>query len=314
MTSLALFQTDNEREHQIAPHLEANNNQAVTPARCMRRSVISKDGTRIGYLQLGRGPGLVLVCGTMVSAQSFIELAEALSDSFTVYLPDRRGRGMSGPYGCDYGMQREVEDLEAIMQMGAQRVFGISAGGLIGLQAAMQLPTIHKVALYEPALSVNGSIPTAWLARYDKEIAQGKIASALVTCMKGTGIGPPILNRMPRWILEPLTKMAMASEGKKAKADDVSMRMLAGTPRHDFQLVVEMEGAIERFKSLRAQVLLLGGNKSPDYFRVALDSLAEVLPDARRAQLPGLDHGGACNANRGGQPEQVAQPLRRFFA
>ena len=61
------------------------------------RSVISADGTLIGYRQLGQGPGLVLVHGAMESAQSHMQLAEALADTFTVYLPDRRGRGMSGP-------------------------------------------------------------------------------------------------------------------------------------------------------------------------------------------------------------------------
>jgi hypothetical protein len=35
----------------------------------------------------------------MQAAQNFMLLAKALSDEFTVYLPDRRGRGLSGPPG-----------------------------------------------------------------------------------------------------------------------------------------------------------------------------------------------------------------------
>ncbi len=73
-------------------------------------------------------------------------------------------------------MQKEVEDLEALLaKTGAYRVFGVSSGGLIPLQAARTLPSIHKVALYEPALIVNGSASMAFLARYDQEIAQGRI-------------------------------------------------------------------------------------------------------------------------------------------
>ena len=57
-------------------------------------SVTSKDRTIISYRQIGHGPGLMVLHGIMESAQSHMQLAEALADSFTVYLPDRRGRGL----------------------------------------------------------------------------------------------------------------------------------------------------------------------------------------------------------------------------
>src|SRR5215471_8222941 len=77
--------------------------------------VISRDGTRIGYRQVGRGPGLVLLHGSMQSSASHATLATTLADTFTVYLPDRRGRGRSGPAGDRYGMAREVEDVDALL-------------------------------------------------------------------------------------------------------------------------------------------------------------------------------------------------------
>jgi len=67
-------------------------------------SVVSADGTAIGYERLGAGPVLVLVQGAMGTAYTFRELAEALADSFTVIVPDRRGRGMS-PRRFDPGYQ-----------------------------------------------------------------------------------------------------------------------------------------------------------------------------------------------------------------
>ncbi len=277
--------------------------------------VTSKDGTTTGYRQLGHGPGVILVHGAMESAQSHMQLAEALAATFTVYMPDRRGRGLSGPHGEDYSIQKEVEDLDALLtKTGTHNVFGVSAGGLIGLQAALTLPAIRKATLYEPAMSINGSVSTAFLTRFDNEMAQGKVASALVTGMKGAQMGPPVFNLMPRWLLESLTNMMMASEDKKARSDDVTMRMLAPTLHYDFQLVVESEGMLESFKAMRAEVLLLGGSKSPAYLKVALDALEKVLPRAKRIEFAGLNHGASGNTNRGGQPERVAQELRRFFA
>ena len=81
-----------------------------------KSSVTSNDGTIIGYRQMGSGPGLIIMHGGISSSQYFMKLAMALSDDFTVYIPDRRGRGLSGPFGDNYSLQREVEDLEALIK------------------------------------------------------------------------------------------------------------------------------------------------------------------------------------------------------
>src|SRR5712692_2450682 len=200
------------------------NNQSTAAARehSTTGSVTSQDGTTIGYRQLGHGPGVVLLHGTASSGYNHIQLAEALADAFTVYVLDRRTLGLSGPYSKDYSIQKEVEDLDALLtKTGAHRVFGVSSGGIICLQAALTLPAIHKAAIFEPPLFINGA-PTAVLARFDQEMAQGKVAAALITGMKGAQMGPPIFNVMPRWLLELLTSLMMAGEDKKATPNDVT--------------------------------------------------------------------------------------------
>jgi len=296
-----------------------NQSTATAPEHYTTGSVTSKDGTTIGYRQLGHGPGIVLVQGAMGSAQNFMQLAGALSDTFTVYVPDRRGRGLSSlPYSKDYSVQKDVEDLDALLaKTSACYVFGLSSGALISLQAALTLPAIHKVAIFEPPLFING-VPTAALPRLEKEIARGKLAAALITGMKAAQMGPPVFNVIPRWLLELLTKMVMAQEDKKGSGEYLPMRALAPTLQYDFEVVVEMSGALESFRAIDAEVLLLGGSKSPAYLKVALDALAKVLPHVTRIEFPGLDHAAAWNYDRqrnpGGQPESVAQELRRFFS
>jgi pimeloyl-ACP methyl ester carboxylesterase len=130
-------------------------NQSTATARepYTTSSVTSQDGTTIGYRQLGHGPAVVLLHGAMESAQSHMQLAEALAATFTVYLPDRRGRGLSGPYGKDYSIRKNVEDMDALLtKTGAHYVFGVSSGAIIWLQAALTLPAIHKAAIFEPPL------------------------------------------------------------------------------------------------------------------------------------------------------------------
>lgn len=87
--------------------------------------------TTIGFRQLGQGPGVVILHGGALASQHYMKLGTALAEEFTVYIPDRRGRGMSGPYGPHYSIEREDEDLDAIVtDTGAQYVFGEADGGL----------------------------------------------------------------------------------------------------------------------------------------------------------------------------------------
>jgi len=110
----------------------------------------STDGTTIGYRYAGSGPGLVICHGGGRISQSYVALAALLAPSFTVYIPDRRGHGLSGPEGGGYDMHKACQDLIAVLERtGAGYVFGHSAGGLIALEAALRGP-ITKLALYEP--------------------------------------------------------------------------------------------------------------------------------------------------------------------
>ena len=266
-------------------------------------SVTSSDGSVIAYRQLGHGPGLVILHGAMESSQSHMQLAEVLADSFTVYLPDRRDRGLSVSADEPYSMRKEVEDLDALLtQTGAHAVMGVSAGALIALQAALSLPAIHKLVLFEPPLSVNGSAPTKWVPQLQREVAEGRLDDAMVTGMLGAQMGPAFLQKLPRWLLRSLTRRMMANEQKQAAPSAITMRMLAPTLGDDGQLVAEMSETLERFRSLPTETLLLGGSKSPAYLRIAVDALERTLPHARRIEYPGLDHGATGPTDRGGKP------------
>lgn len=296
-----------------------NQSTATVREHYITSSVTSKDGTIIGYRQYGHGPGIVLEQGGMGSAHNFHQLAGQLSETFTVYVPDRRDRGLSGPHSSDYSIQKDVEDVDALLtKTGAHALFGLSTGGLIALQAALTLPAIHKVAIYEPALSVNGSTPLAWVARYDREMSQGKVAEALITGMKGPKMGPAAFRAMPYWVLKPIINKIVTLEDKDGSGEYLSMRTLAPTLHHDGQLLFAMSGTLENFRALQTEVLLLGGSKSAAFQKVSVAALEKVLPHVTRVEFPGLDHGSVWNydkqRNPGGQPERVAQELRRFFA
>jgi pimeloyl-ACP methyl ester carboxylesterase len=261
--------------------------------------VASADGTPIGYLRTGRGPAVVVLHGSNESARSHTRLALALADEFTVYLPDRRGRGLSGPHRPDHSMRTEVEDLQAVVaHSGAQKVFGVSVSALITLQAARTAPAIRQVAVYEPALlmDTSGSY-TSWVHRFDQEMAHGQVADALITSLRDA---------------------AMRKEDAQAALGAVTMRQLAPTLRYEPLLLAELAGTIAAFADVPADVLLIGGDmKHPAFIRPAFDALAQTLPRVQCAVFTGLTHGGSGDpgpANRGGRPEVLAPAIRSFFA
>lgn len=71
--------------------------------------VTSIDGTTIGYRKMGSCPGIIIMHGGVNASQHFMTLGTALSDTFIVYIPDRRGRGLSGSIGEDYNFRRKLK-------------------------------------------------------------------------------------------------------------------------------------------------------------------------------------------------------------
>jgi pimeloyl-ACP methyl ester carboxylesterase len=121
---------------------------ATVQAEPVLGSVTSRDSTTIGYRRFGRGPALVLLHGSMSSGAHHTELARLLADTFTVFVPDRRGRGLSGPYRPDQGdeLEQELEDVAALLDAsGATNLWGLSSGACIALHAARTMPAIAKV-------------------------------------------------------------------------------------------------------------------------------------------------------------------------
>src|SRR5258707_12213181 len=100
-------------------------------------SVLSKDGARIAFDREGQGPALILVDGGMCYRDSgpARPLAKLLTQRFTVYTYDRRGRGESSDT-APYAIDKEVEDLSALIQEagGSAYVYGISSGAALTME------------------------------------------------------------------------------------------------------------------------------------------------------------------------------------
>jgi pimeloyl-ACP methyl ester carboxylesterase len=284
-------------------------------------SVQSRDGTTVGYKIYGGGNdgdgdgGLILLHGAMQASQNFSKLAQLLSDNFPVYVPDRRGRGLSGAYGENYCLKKEIEDAQAVIKKtGAENIYGLSSGAIIALCAAQTNDAIKRLALFEPPLLIADSSesPIDWSEKYEKNLENGRLAAALAYAMKGAG-GAGLMEKLPRFILAPLLRLAMKAENAETKdgKEDVSITELVGTVRYDILLVSETKGLIENVKLQQSDILLLGGSKSKKYLHNdVLNKLSVRLPPSKRLIFKGLDHLATDDT---GKPDIVAPILRQFF-
>jgi pimeloyl-ACP methyl ester carboxylesterase len=78
-------------------------------------------------------------------------------------------------------MTKECEDAAALLAAtGARALFGHSFGGLVALEVARTQPQLTQALVYEPGVSVAGSVPTAWIPRAQGQLARRQDFDAFV--------------------------------------------------------------------------------------------------------------------------------------
>jgi pimeloyl-ACP methyl ester carboxylesterase len=261
-------------------------------------TVESRDGTRIAFEQAGEGPPLVLVDGALCYRESgpMRPLAKELAPHFNVVVYDRRGRGESTDTR-PYAIEREVEDLEAIIGRvgGSSFVFGISSGAVLALETATRNAAISKLALYEAPFIVDNSrppIPSDFLDRLKASVAANQRADAVRMFMKLVGVPGffvALMRFMPAWS---------------------KLTGIAHTLPYDITLVKDFEVGQPlprgRWTSATMPTLVADGGKSPKWMRNAMRQLADVLPRASYRTLDKQTHMVS--------PKVLAPALREFFA
>jgi pimeloyl-ACP methyl ester carboxylesterase len=253
--------------------------------------VTSKDGTTIGFDRLGEGPPVVLVCGGSADRMVNAPVAELLAPHFTVFNYDRRGRGDSGDTS-PYAIEREVEDLEAVIEAagGAASVYGTSSGAALALEATASGVAITKLALWEPPFIPEGfpRPPGDQVEQYERMVAENRRGDAVEFFMsKVVGLPPEFVaqaRNAPFWA------------GQEA---------LAHTLAYDARIMGDYSLPAKRAASVKAPTLVIAGTGIP-WMRQSAEALAAAIPDARAQVLEGQGHDV--------DPAVIAETVCAFFA
>jgi len=266
--------------------------------------VVSRDGTRIGYLSVGRGPSVLVIPGVLSMAADYDAFARALAEHCAVHTIERRGRGVSGPQGHDYSIEKECEDVLAVKaSTGARWLVGHSYGGLVALEVARNNSDFTKIALYEPGVSINGAMPTSWMPGYEKKLADGRRVDALVEFTLADA--PPRIQRLPAALLK-LILLLLINISKQYR----QMLDLLDQNLREWREIARLDNTYPNYREVSADVLLMSGGRSDSRaVDLVAAQLPDVLPHLQTTVFPNLDHFGIERT----APREVAEAVSDFF-
>ncbi|MBM0277349.1 alpha/beta hydrolase [Micromonospora tarensis] len=263
--------------------------------------VRARDGTTIVVHSTGVGPGIVVMHGGGVTIDVYRRLATALADRFTVHLYNRRGRADAPPRSMPYTVDQEIDDVAAVLaHTGSGYVIGHSGGGFLALEAALRLP-IDGLALYDAAVSIDGSFPSAWLAPAQAALRAGDTARSLAITTAG------INSQMVAGKLPLSVRIAIIRAFLRTPIGRTMGELLPAT-LDEAALILAHDGPATRWAGVSAEVLLACGAGGPPYYVEQNAALARALPRARTLTIARSGHDAINRAH-----PRTVEPLADFF-
>lgn len=258
--------------------------------------ISAPDGTQLAYWTAGSGAVLVLVHGTTSDHATFNELVPHLADRRTVITFDRRGRGQSGDGATSYDIEREFEDLAAIIdhfaaaQAAPVDVISHSFGAFVALGAALRTANARAVVAYSPGFGAE--YPAGSLDQIEAATASDNRDQVLQVMFRDV-IGMPddeiqAMRRSPVWKV------------REAAAGTISREC-----RADESFLATYDRALP---GLNCPVLVVSGATNSAPKREIADRLANLLPAAAFYEMPGQGHVAHHFA-----PAELSQTCLKFF-
>jgi pimeloyl-ACP methyl ester carboxylesterase len=264
---------------------------------------VSADGTAIAGRIRGRGPALVLVHGGIGDGDiAWNALLPHLTDRFTCYLPNTRGRGLSSD-NPDHSPARLEEDITAFVDSIREPVclVGWSGSGAWVLGAAARSESVAAVAAYEPfVLAVMG----------DGDLARTFAAMERVGLAAADGRLVDAVRSFAAWICTDAEIAALEETGFYERWADCVPAMLRFV-QEDASYDGARSTDPEVLGTITAPVLVLHGQQTAlgSFIRDAARHVAEHVPDPHDRELAGVGHFAPLLA-----PERIAEELISFFA
>jgi pimeloyl-ACP methyl ester carboxylesterase len=262
----------------------------------------SRDGTAIAARVRGHGPPLVfLSAGPGDSETSWGAVAPFVSQRFTCYLLNTRGRGLSADHP-DHSPKRLVEDVVAFVESLGQPAGLVGWGSALWASVAAERPAVvAAVAAYEPGAHevMGGEISARFVEVFGR-------AGELVAAGRPIEAARTFIDRGDVVYTEEDLASGEPWDFWRTSAPYVSIflteeQAFASTPPGPTHPAV--------LSKIAAPVLLMIGARTKPWFEASARHVAAHVGDAQIREIAGAGHFGPRTA-----PEAVARDIGQFFA
>ena len=274
-------------------------------------STVEANGTRLAYLEQGRGDPIVLVHGTLADYRAATPLIPPLSRSYRVITYSRRYHHPNavpreGIDGADYAFGLHAQDLAAmikVLSLGRVHVIGHSTGAITALLLARDNPQlVRTLVLGEPGLRSLLTTNPKDVALMEEELS-GTIRPAQEALRRDdllAGVRAFIDGRNGRaGVFDQLPPPVRARLMENAPALKAELVLGPGLPGFTCSDAYQV----------RQPALLLIGQRSLPFFHRISEELSRCLPNARTGVITGVPHGGIFSGN----VEEAAKAIFAFL-
>ncbi|WP_345630517.1 alpha/beta fold hydrolase [Rugosimonospora acidiphila] len=240
----------------------------------------SADGTSIALEVAGNGRPVVLIGGAFNDRTTTTGLAQVLAPYYQAVTYDRRGRGDSGDESVDYSVDREIEDLQAVIDHvgGAASLVGHSSGAVLALEAASRRLPVENVAAYEPPFIPEGSRPRP----------APDVAERLARLVKAGDRDGAVMLFQTEVIGLPFELV----DGMRQSDMWGFLARLAHSLPYDYALFEPgCPVPAGRLAGIQVPTLVIAGSNTFPWLMTAAEEVARAVPSARYLSLEGQDHG-----------------------
>ncbi|MFE4971435.1 alpha/beta fold hydrolase [Kitasatospora sp. NPDC056651] len=235
---------------------------------------------RLAYLDAGSGEPLVLLHGGLLDHRSWGDQLPALLPEYRVIAPDVRGHGASDNASGPFRPADDLADLLRHLGLGPLVVVGLSMGGTIALDLALEHPELVGALVISGNGTSEPEFTDPWLgeiaAEEEAAIARGD-GDGWVDAFTRLAAGPHrSLDEVDREVVRRLKEMTRNTIAKHTPDE----------PRHQ----VPVADTWKRLAGITVPLLAInGGGDSVDHVGMA-ERVARTVADGRVATVEGTGH------------------------